>query len=94
MAFSYFMSPNIAHIYIYAHFRQLRQDGQPEWYMAEISGFQTDENEDVARLRGDFHNTLDWGILERIKEIKKVFDDVRRNGAVELLSPLSKERRA
>jgi hypothetical protein len=92
MAFSCVISPNLAHIYV--HFRQLSQDGKPEWYMAKVSGYQTDENEDVERLRRDIHNILDWGVLKRIKDIKKMFDDVRRNGAVGLLSPVSKKRKA
>jgi hypothetical protein len=87
MAFSCVITPNFAHIYV--HFRQLHADGKPEWFMAKVSGYQTDENEDVSRLRRDIHNILDWGVLKRIKDIKKMLDDVRVNWAVEMLSPVS-----
>ena len=92
MAFSCVISPNLAHIYV--HFRQLCQDGKPERYMAKVSGYQTDENEDVERLRRDIHNILDWGVLTRIKDIKRMFDDIRRKGSLELLLPQSKKRKA
>lgn len=61
--------------------------------MAKVSGYQTDENEDVSRLRRDIHNILDWGVLKRIKDIKIFLDRVRSNGPVEILSPVSKKRK-
>jgi hypothetical protein len=92
MVFSCVISPDFAHIYV--HFRQLHQNGKPDWYMAKVSGYQTDESDDVASLRRDIHNILDWGVLRRSKDIKKLLDDVRWNGPVELLSPVSKKRKA
>jgi len=91
IAFSCVITPNFAHIYV--HFRQLRLDGEPEWYMAKVSGYQTDESDDVRRLRRDIHNILDWGVLERIKDIKEFLDRVKSNGLVEILSPVSKKRK-
>jgi hypothetical protein len=91
IAFSCVITPNFAHIYV--HFRQLRLDGELEWHMAKVSGYQTDEGEDVRRLRRDIHNILDWEVLERIKDIKKLLDRARSNGSVEILSPASKKRK-
>jgi len=61
--------------------------------MAKVSGYQTDERDDVRRLRRDIHNILDWGVLERIKDIKKLLDRAKSNGPVEILPPVSKKRK-
>jgi hypothetical protein len=61
--------------------------------MAKVSGYQTDENDDIRRLRRDIHNILDWGVLERIKDIKKILDRVKSSGPMEILPPVLKKRK-
>ncbi|KAH0558407.1 hypothetical protein GP486_004936 [Trichoglossum hirsutum] len=67
--FSCALVPDLAHIYV--HWCG-RENDRLSWYMSKVSGHQLDDESDVKILRRNIGNILDWGVLNRVQEIKSV----------------------
>jgi hypothetical protein len=52
--------------------------------MSKISRHQLDDEDDVKIIQHNIDNILDWGVLNRVKEIKSVLQKIH---AQELKSP-------
>jgi hypothetical protein len=72
--FSCTINPDTA--YIYVHWCE-REDDQLSWHMSKISAHLLDEEEDIKALRRNIDNILDWGVLNRVQEIKSVLQKIR-----------------
>jgi hypothetical protein len=71
--FSCVLDPNVA--YIHVHWCERKND-QLSWYMSKVSGHLVDEEYDIKILRRNIDNILDWGVLNRVQEIKGVLQKI------------------
>ena len=49
---------------VYVHWFEKLEDGTEIFQMTRMRGYQMEDEEDLAEMRKDLHNILDWGLLE------------------------------
>ncbi|MCJ1259364.1 hypothetical protein MMC24_007201 [Lignoscripta atroalba] len=66
--------PSLANIYI--NWCERKSDGKLYYRMNRIEGYRMESRKDIETFRCHLNNILDWGLLTRMNEIRKVLDQI------------------